>query len=166
MGEFICLDEAEERLEKFFCSYPGVREWQKMQLSQMSYTMQHHFHNCVRGFFSLPLTATRTILGRRRIWPRFGAGITASKFQMYNTPCQGTGADLIKLVMAEVYEKLSDEEARIVGSIHDEIILEVPEEKAEEYAERLKEIMERIGSQMLYPVPVKAEAKVMRTLAE
>ena len=68
--------------------------------------------------------------------------------------------------MAEVYEKLSDEEARIVGSIHDEIILEVPEDRAEEYAARLKEIMERIGSQMLYPVPVKAEAKVMRTLAE
>jgi len=85
---------------------------------------------------------------------------------MYNTPCQGTGADLIKLVMAEVYEKLSDEEARIIGSIHDEIILEVPEDRAEEYASRLKEIMERIGSQMLYPVPVKAEAKVMRTLAE
>ncbi|WP_348303937.1 DNA polymerase [Methanothrix sp.] len=68
--------------------------------------------------------------------------------------------------MAEVYEKLSDEEARIIGSIHDEIILEVPEDRAEEYAARLKEIMERIGSQMLYPVPVKAEAKVMRTLAE
>jgi len=85
---------------------------------------------------------------------------------MYNTPCQGTGADLIKLVMAEVYEKLSDEEARIIGSIHDEIILEVPEDRAEEYAARLKEIMERIGSQMLYPVPVKAEARVMRTLAE
>ena len=81
-------------------------------------------------------------------------------------PARGTGADLIKLVMAEVYEKLSDEEARIVGSIHDEIILEVPEDRAEEYAARLKEIMERIGSQMLYPVPVKAEAKVMRTLAE
>lgn len=68
--------------------------------------------------------------------------------------------------MAEVYEKLSDEEARIVGSIHDEIILEVPEEKAEEYASRLKEIMERIGSEMLYPVPVKAEAKVLSSLAE
>jgi len=68
--------------------------------------------------------------------------------------------------MAEVYEKLSDEEARIIGSIHDEIILEVPEDRAEEYAARLKEIMERIGSEMLYPVPVKAEAKVMRNLAE
>lgn len=85
---------------------------------------------------------------------------------MYNNPCQGAGADLIKLVMAEVYEKLSSEEARIIGSIHDEIILEVPEDQAEEYAARLKEIMERIGSQMLHPVPVKAEAKVMRTLAE
>ncbi len=165
-GEFIPLDEAEERMEKFFSSYPGIREWQRMQLSEMSYTAQHYFHNCVRGFFSMPLTATRTVLGRRRIWPRFGAGITASKFQMYNTPCQGTGADLIKLVMAEVYEKLSSEEARIVDSIHDEIILEVPEGRAEEYAARLKEIMERIGSQMLYPVPVKAEVKVMRNLAE
>ena len=46
------------------------------------------------------------------------------------------------------------------------IILEVPEEKAEEYASRLKEIMERIGSEMLYPVPVKAEAKVLSSLAE
>ncbi len=102
----------------------------------------------------------------RRIWPRFGTGIKASKFQMYNTPCQGTGADLIKLVMAEVYEKISSEEARVIGSIHDEIILEVPEERAEEYARLLQEIMERIGSQLLYPVPVKAEAKVLTTLAD
>ena len=85
---------------------------------------------------------------------------------MYNTPCQGTGADLIKLVMAEVYDKISSEEARIIGSIHDEILLEVPEERAEEYAIMLQEIMERIGSQLLYPVPVKAVAKVMSTLAD
>jgi DNA polymerase-1 len=85
---------------------------------------------------------------------------------MYNTPCQGTGADLIKLVMCEVYDKISSEEARIIGSIHDEIILEVPEGQAEEYARMLQEIMERIGSQLLYPVPVKAKAKVMTTLAD
>lgn len=165
-GVFISLKEAEEAKDRFFLTYEGVRGWQERQLSEMSYTMQHHFHNCVQGFFALPLTCTRTILGRRRIWPRFGTGIKASKFQMYNTPCQGTGADLIKLVMAEVYEKISSEEARIIGSIHDEIILEVPEERAEEYARMLQEIMERIGSQLLYPVPVKAEAKVLTTLAD
>jgi DNA polymerase I-like protein with 3'-5' exonuclease and polymerase domains len=160
------LDEAEEARARFFQNYEGVREWQERQLSLMSYTVQHYFHNCVQGCFALPLTCTTTVLGRRRIWPRFGTGITASKFQMYNTPCQGTGADLIKLVMAEVYDKISSQEARIIGSIHDEILLEVPEERAEEYAVKLKEIMERIGSELLHPVPVKAEVRVMKSLAE
>jgi len=165
-GIFIPLKEAEEARERFFLAYDGVREWQERQLSEMSNTIQHHFHNCLQGFFSLPLTCTKTVLGRRRIWPRFGTGIRASKFQMYNTPCQGTGADLIKLVMAEVYDKLCSEEVRMVGSIHDEIILEVPEERADEYAVKLQEIMERIGSQLLHPVPVVAVAKVMATLAD
>ena len=68
--------------------------------------------------------------------------------------------------MAEVYDKISSQEARIIGSIHDEILLEVPEERAEEYAVKLKEIMERIGSELLHPVPVKAEVRVMSSLAE
>jgi len=132
----------------------------------MSYTVQHHFHNCIQRYFSLPLTCTTTALGRRRIWPRFGTGVRASKFQMYNTPCQGTGADLIKLVMSEVYDKISSDEARIIGSIHDEILREVPEERAEEYARMLQEIMERIGSKLLYPVPVKAQVKILSSLGE
>ena len=48
--------------------------------------------------------------------------------------------------MAEVCEKISCQDAKIIGSIHDEILLEVTEERAEEYARRLKEIMERVGS--------------------
>lgn len=165
-GIFISSDEAEQARENFLSCYQGVREWQERQLSEMSFTVQHYFHNCIQGFFALPLTATTTILGRRRIWPRFGVGIRASKFQMYNTPCQGTGADLIKLVMCEVYDKISSQEARIINSIHDEILLEVPEERAEEYALMLKEIMERIGSDLLAPVPVKAEVRIMKSLAE
>lgn len=163
-GRFIPLDEAEQAVAGFFQTYLGVADWQELQIAEMSYTVVHHFHSCIQGFFSLPVTATRTVLGRRRIWPRFGTGIRASRFQMFNTPCQGTGADLIKLVMAEVYDKISSEKARIVGSIHDEILLEVDEMCAEEYARLLKEIMERVGSQLLHPVPVKAEVKIMASL--
>jgi DNA polymerase-1 len=165
-GRFMSLDEAEEAKTRFFQTYEGVRVWQERQLQEMSYTFPHYFHNCIQGYFFLPLTCTKTALGRRRIWPRFGTGIRASKFQMYNTPCQGTGADLIKLVMCEVYEKISSEEARIIRSIHDEILLEVPEERAEEYARMLKEIMERIGSKLLHPVPVTAEVKILSSLGE
>jgi DNA polymerase I-like protein with 3'-5' exonuclease and polymerase domains len=165
-GRFMSLDEAEEAKARFFQTYEGVRVWQERQLQEMSYTVPHYFHNCIQGYFFLPLTCTATALGRRRIWPRFGTGIKATKFQMYNTPCQGTGADLIKLVMCEVYDKISSEEARIIGSIHDEILLEVPEERAEEYAQMLKEIMERIGSELLHPVPVKTEVKILSSLGE
>jgi len=165
-GRFMSLDEAEEAKTRFFQTYEGVRVWQERQLQEMSYTVPHYFHNCIQGYFFMPLTCTATALGRRRVWPRFGAGVRASKFQMYNTPCQGTGADLIKLVMCEVYDKISSEEARIIGSIHDEILLEVPEERAEEYARMLQEIMERIGSELLYPVPAKAEVKILTSLGE
>lgn len=164
-GIFMPLDEAEKAREKFFQTYQGVREWQEQQVSMMSCTVQHHFHTCTQDFFSLPLTATVTALGRRRLWPRFGTGIRASKFQLFNTPCQGTGADLIKLVMAGVYERLSCQWARMVDSIHDEIILEAAQEGAEEYSRTLQGIMEQAGSNLLDPVPVRAEAGVLASLA-
>ena len=165
-GIWMSADEAEEAKERFFEAYSGIREWKEKQVMAMSCTVPHAFHNCVQGFFTLPLSCTRTVLGRRRVWPRFGTGLTASRFQMFNTPCQGTGADLIKLVMAEVCEKISCQDAKIIGSIHDEILLEVIEERAEEYARRLKEIMERVGSELLHPVPARAEVKILTTLEE
>jgi DNA polymerase-1 len=164
LGIWMSGDEAEQAKERFFASYPGVRMWQEGQVMAMSNTLPHTFHNCVQGFFTLPLACTKTVMGRRRVWPRFGTGIRASRFQMFNTPCQGTGADLIKLVMAEVYEKISGQDAKIIGSIHDEILLEVDENRAEEYASLLKEIMETAGSKLLHPVPVKAEVRILKTL--
>jgi DNA polymerase-1 len=164
LGICMSADEAEEAKERFFQAYPAVRAWQEIQVMAMSFTVAHTFHNCVQGFFTLPLACTKTVLGRRRVWPRFGTGIRASRFQMFNTPCQGSGADLIKLVMAEVYEKISCQDAKIIGSIHDEIVLEVDEKRAEEYAEKLKDTMERVGSQLLHPVPVKAEVMILATL--
>lgn len=163
-GIFMTLEDAREAREKYFEIYSGVREWQRKQLMAMSYTHQHYFHNCVQGFFDLPLTCTFTALGRRRVWPRFGAGVKASKFQAYNTPSQGTGADLIKMVMCELYDRLTDEadeDVKIIGSIHDELMLEVPENQAEAYAKMLSEIMNRIGSELLYPVPVTSEAEIL-----
>jgi DNA polymerase I len=62
--------------------------------------------------------------------------------------------------MCELYEKLQSDDARIVGSIHDEIVLEVPEDEAEYYASLLCEVMNRVGSEMLYPVPVTSASEI------
>jgi len=160
-GIVMSLVEAGEARERYFEMYSGIGKWQMEQIEAMNYTHDHYFHDCVRGTFSLPLTCTLTVLGRRRVWPRFGTGIKASKFQAFNTPCQGTGADLIKMAMCELYDSLRSEEVKIIGSIHDEILLEVPEDRAEAYASMLCEIMNRVGSELLYPVPVTSEAKIL-----
>jgi DNA polymerase I-like protein with 3'-5' exonuclease and polymerase domains len=49
---------------------------------------------------------------------------------------------------------------KMVGSVHDELILEAPEEMAQDMATLLKAIMVRVGSDMLSPVPVDAEVEV------
>jgi DNA polymerase-1 len=51
-------------------------------------------------------------------------------------------------------------DTRIVGTIHDELLLEVSESKAEAIAVLLGEIMRRIGSRLLFPVPVDAEVSI------
>jgi DNA polymerase I len=50
---------------------------------------------------------------------------------------------------------------KIIASVHDEIILEVPENEAEAYAVMLGEIMDSTGSKLLYPVPVRSEIKIL-----
>jgi DNA polymerase-1 len=88
-GVFISSDEAEEAKERFFQTYEGVREWQKQQLSMMSCTVQHHFHNCVQGFFELPLTCTKTILGGGGSGRGLGQGSLHRSFRCTILPVRG-----------------------------------------------------------------------------
>lgn len=62
-----------------------------------------------------------------------------------NMPLQGSSADIIKLAMLGVFNRLQKERLRgkIVLQVHDELILDVPKEEAEETAALLKEEMER-----------------------
>lgn len=86
----------------------------------------------------------------------------ASINQLYNSPSQGTGADLLKVVMAEVYSFLP-EKVKMIGSVHDELILEAPEAQAQDMASLLLGIMRRVGSELLYPVPVDAEVEILQS---
>ncbi len=63
--------------------------------------------------------------------------------------------------MCELYDSLYSEDVKIIGSIHDELLPEVSEDPAEEYASMLREIMSRLGSELLYPVPVTSEAEIL-----
>ena len=89
-----------------------------------------------------------TYFGRRRYLPelnesnaiRRGFGERVAM----NMPIQGTAADIIKIAMIQVYERLKAEcpEAKLIMQVHDELIIEAPEKDAERVAELLKNTME------------------------
>jgi DNA polymerase-1 len=91
---------------------------------------------------------TTTLFGRRRYIPELNApnGMQRAfgKRIAMNAPIQGTAADIMKLAMIRVYNRLAQElpEAHLVMQVHDELIVEVPKEKAELAKHILKEEME------------------------
>jgi DNA polymerase I len=86
-----------------------------------------------------------TLLGRRRRFPgiaRAAKPVQAALLrQAVNTPVQGSAADLIKKAMVDVEPSLPPE-CRLVLQVHDELIVEAPEARAEEAGRVLKHAME------------------------
>ncbi|MGA2403178.1 MAG: DNA polymerase [Syntrophobacteraceae bacterium] len=73
---------------------------------------------------------------------------------MLNTPVQGTSADITKKALALLPQRLADTGGRIIGTVHDEIILEVPDDRANSAAAILRQTMIEAGKAYLVGVPV------------
>jgi DNA polymerase-1 len=113
----------------------------------------------VKGYVS-------TILGRRRYLPDinsrdFGFKSSAER-QAFNTRIQGSAADIIKLAMIRAYKMIPDE-ARLILTIHDEIVTVAPDSIAEETAEAIRAAMEGID---LLDVPLIADVKIVQKWGE
>ncbi|MBR2799616.1 MAG: DNA polymerase I, partial [Oscillospiraceae bacterium] len=82
-----------------------------------------------------------------------------------NMPIQGTAADIIKLAMVHVRDRLVREnlQAKLVLQVHDELIIECPVEETDTVIRILKEEMEQVAS---LSVPLTVDAKAARTWAE
>ena len=91
-----------------------------------------------------------TMFGRKRRIPELSSSNkmmqAAGKRIAMNTPVQGTAADLIKIAMINVYNRLKAEDidAKLILQVHDELILEASEADAERAAQLLKEEMQNV----------------------
>ena len=107
-----------------------------------------------------------TLFGRRRYLPE----LKSTNFNMRafgervarNMPIQGTAADIIKIAMIRVSDRLEREglKARLILQVHDELIVECPEEERDRVKELLTQEMEGAVS---LSVPMVAEAESGRT---
>ncbi len=107
-----------------------------------------------------------TVFGRRRLLPELKS--TNGMLKAFgervarNMPIQGTAADIIKIAMIRVFERLKAElpEAKLIMQVHDELIVEAPEESSEKAAAILKEEMENAAE---LKVPMTVDANIGKT---
>jgi DNA polymerase-1 len=111
--------------------------------------------------------AVRTLLGRRRFLPNLHSANRALRFEAErvarNTPIQGTAADILKVAMVDVGRRNLATNARMVLTVHDELVFEVDEPQASDAAVEIRERMERA---MKLKVPLVVDVGWGRSWAE
>ena len=138
--------EARSYIDGYLATYPGVRDYMKQVVADARDA----------GF-------TTTLYGRRRYIPE----LRSSNFNIrqgaeriaLNTPIQGTAADIIKLAMIRVDRALSEKypEAKLILQVHDELIVECPENIGAAVAQLVSQEMEQVAK---LSVPLIAKAKI------
>jgi len=129
----VTVAEAKEYMDKYFAHYAGVKTYMTNVVERAK----------ADGYVS-------TLMGRRRWVPE----LKSSNFNTrsfgervaLNAPIQGTAADIIKLAMIRVRDRLKAEglESKLVLQVHDELIVECPEAEAEQVCALVQEEMEGV----------------------
>ncbi len=137
--------EARDYIDNYLTNYRGVRSYMKKVVEDAK-----------------EIGYTQTLYGRRRYSPELKSSNvnirSGAERIALNTPIQGTAADIIKLAMIRVENALNREfpEARLLLQVHDELIVECPEELAESVAALVSREMQSVA---VLKVPLTAEAK-------
>ena len=137
--------QAKDYIDSYLAKYQGVRDYMKNVVADARKS----------GY-------TTTMYGRRRYIPE----LVNSNFNIrqggeriaLNTPIQGSAADIIKLAMIRVDKALREyyPEAKLILQVHDELIVECPENQAKDVAKLVSSQMEQVAE---LKVPLLAEAK-------
>jgi DNA polymerase I len=132
---------AQEFIEAYFAGFPRVRQFIDQTLEEARAS-----------------GVVKTMYGRRRLVPelnsRNGQIRGAAERVAVNLPIQGSAADIMKRAMIEVHEALLPHpDARMILTVHDELLFEVPKARAEEIAEIVRERMQA-AVQLTVPLTV------------
>ncbi len=131
----VSVYEAREYIKSYFERYPNVKLFMDSSVEKAEESGM-----------------AQTLFGRRRFIPELRAKNfnerSFGKRVAMNMPIQGTAADIIKIAMVNVFNRLRNEnmQSKLIMQVHDELIIEAPEDEAERAAEILREEMEKAVS--------------------
>ena len=140
----VTVAEAKDYMERYFATYPGVKQYMTDIVEKAK--EQGYVETLYHRRRALPELKSSNFVQRS-----FGERVAL------NMPIQGTAADIMKLAMLRVYDRLRREnlQARLIMQVHDELIVECPEAKQEAVEKLLQQEMEQVAA---LAVPLTAEA--------
>ncbi len=129
----IPMAEAQEMIDRYYRAYPGVREYLDRTVAEAHET----------GY-------AVTMFGRKRHIPELNSSnVNMRHFgerTAMNHPMQGSAADIIKLAMIRVEQRLRAEglKSRMVIQVHDELDFECPNDEVERLTELVRDVMDNV----------------------
>ena len=153
VGITMTEEEAASIRQQWLMTYQGIADWQKKSADAAGKSDDGW------GEIRIPGSNMR----------RFLPGEMDRLTVRCNTPIQGAGAAILKCALGNLWpelEKVGEVEARIAACVHDEILLLVKQDKAKEWAERLRRIMESAESKWLGEIPPLAEPCIGKRWSE
>ena len=143
----VSREEAQAFINAYFAGFPSVRAFIDGLLAEARAT-----------------GVVKTMFGRRRLVPNLnnknGQVRAAAERETSNLPIQGTAADILKQAMINVHGALpqvSGGRARMILTVHDELLFEAPKESAEEVADAVRHLMQ---SAVTLAVPLKVDVGI------
>ena len=143
-------DVAKRYIENYLAKYPGVKDYVEAVCARAE----------ADGFVT-------TIMGRRRSIPQIGSGNfnerEAARRIAVNTPIQGSAADIIKIAMVRIQERLKSMKSFMIIQVHDELVFEAALDEVDELRDLVRYEMENA-----YPlkVPIKVDIGVGKNWAQ
>lgn len=145
----VSVDEAQDFISRYFARFPRVKDYMNDVEEQAA----------DQGY-------VETLLKRRRYFPELSSDRQwsfnqrqAAQRMAINTPIQGSAADIIKLAMIRLHDRLSKTQlqARMLLQVHDEIVLEAPQTEVTQTKSIIREAMENAFE---LAVPLKVDIEV------
>jgi DNA polymerase-1 len=125
----VSVKEAEQYMKGYFEKYPNIKQF---------------MDDCVEN--AKKTTKAVTLFGRTRFIPELASSNFVQRSfgerAAMNMPVQGTAADIIKIAMVRVHDKLKGHKSRLILQVHDELLIEAHKDELEEVRNMLKEEME------------------------
>lgn len=145
-ADYYSSEQCQQFINDYFELYEGVAKYRDQLIETAT----------IKGY-------AETMIGRRRPLPELQSNDTkkreGGKRKALNTPIQGTAADILKIAMVNIYNRIQKEDfkSKILLQVHDELLIEVPKDEEEAMKKLIKHEMENA---VTLSIPLKVDLKV------